>query len=1146
MYYTLAEGIICSFKNMLNKIIEKSSDLIYVLNTDKKILRANKAAEKILGYIPSQLTGNLYREYIHKDDYKKWEKATAKVISGESVPDFEQRFIHKNGYEVLLTCSLLYDSNEERIYCIANEIPGRVKAEKEIKKSEEKYQILFDLSPIPKYVYDLQTLRIIDVNRAAIDHYGYSKEEFLKLKIQDLRLKSDIPRLLKSIEKYQTSSGIIRFGVYSHLKKDGSITKMDISGQKFIYDGQTRIMVIANDVTQQHNDQKQKRLLADIRQIFSQQQRLKNVLKDVLAHLVNSGEFHLGEIWMTSRDQNLLNLTTIYPKSDFTSAFYELSSDIKTIKNGEGLPGSVWSSKKREIWDHLGDKSRFIRSDAAKETGLESAMGIPLIYNEEVLGVLLLGSKKSGDVLDSTKYLFSDLETIIGSELKRKQLEEDYNQIFNTAPDIICMIDFEGSFKRINPEGSKLLGYSEDELLNMPYIELVHPDDRAVFKNQLEESFQSDTTIKLTHRVVPISGNFIWLDWSIRQTTEEGISYGVAKNITELKELQKLLDEATDLARIGGWHLDLISKEVYWSPMTRKLHEVGEEFEPDLESGINFYREDVRDKVKEYVDQAISSGDSWNFELPIITAKGREIWIKSIGKVEYKDGSPIRMVGSFQDIHDRKMAELRLQNTADNIPGAIFQYILHPDGTDEISSLTKGAIELWGFTAEECMEDNDIIWKQTKSEGDFDKVLESINRSAETMEPWHCQYRSRLPNGKLLWHEGFGRPRKSSGGTIIWDSLIIDITEQKELETLLDRANEMAKMGSWELDLTQDGSDKMYWSPMTRKILEVDDSYDTSLSRGYEFYSDDSKKEIQPAVEQLIESGKTFDLELKITSAEGNQKWIRCIGEAERLIGKTVKIFGSLQDITKTKSYEESLQKLNENLEQHAKELAISNRELEQFAFVTSHDLQEPLRMISSFLAQLEKKYGDQLDEKAHQYIYFAVDGAKRMRQIILDLLDFSKIGKSNDLKENVDLEEIVQETCQLQRKAIEESSAIVIKENLPTILAERAVIAQIFQNLIGNAIKYRKEGVPPKVKISAKELNEEWIISVEDNGIGIHEEYFGKIFTIFQKLHEKERYDGTGMGLAIVKKSVENLGGKIWVESTPSKGSTFKFSIKK
>jgi PAS domain S-box-containing protein len=884
---------------MLNKIIEKSSDLIYVLNTDKKILRANKAAEKILGYIPSQLTGNLYREYIHKDDYKKWEKATAKVISGESVPDFEQRFIHKNGYEVLLTCSLLYDSNEERIYCIANEIPGRVKAEKEIKKSEEKYQILFDLSPIPKYVYDLQTLRIIDVNRAAIDHYGYSKEEFLKLKIQDLRLKSDIPRLLKSIEKYQTSSGIIRFGVYSHLKKDGSITKMDISGQKFIYDGQTRIMVIANDVTQQHNDQKQKRLLADIRQIFSQQQRLKNVLKDVLAHLVNSGEFHLGEIWMTSRDQNLLNLTTIYPKSDFTSAFYELSSDIKTIKNGEGLPGSVWSSKKREIWDHLGDKSRFIRSDAAKETGLESAMGIPLIYNEEVLGVLLLGSKKSGDVLDSTKYLFSDLETIIGSELKRKQLEEDYNQIFNTAPDIICMIDFEGSFKRINPEGSKLLGYSEDELLNMPYIEFVHPDDRAVFKNQLEESFQSDTTIKLTHRVVPISGNFIWLDWSIRQTTEEGISYGVAKNITELKELQKLLDEATDLARIGGWHLDLISKEVYWSPMTRKLHEVGEEFEPDLESGINFYREDVRDKVKEYVDQAISSGDSWNFELPIITAKGREIWIKSIGKVEYKDGSPIRMVGS-------------------------------------------------------------------------------------------------------------------------------------------------------------------------------------------------------------------------------------------------------LQDITKTKSYEESLQNLNENLEKHAKELAISNRELEQFAFVTSHDLQEPLRMISSFLAQLEKKYGDQLDEKAHQYIYFAVDGAKRMRQIILDLLDFSKIGKSNDLKENVDLEEIVQETCQLQRKAIEESSAIVIKENLPTILAERAVIAQIFQNLIGNAIKYRKEGVPPKVKISAKELNEEWIISVEDNGIGIHEEYFGKIFTIFQKLHEKERYDGTGMGLAIVKKSVENLGGKIWVESTPSKGSTFKFSIKK
>lgn len=1003
-----------------------------------------------------------------------------------------------------------------------------------------------------------------------------------------------------------------------------------------------------------------------------------------------------------------------------------------------------------------------------------------------------MGSKLSGQYLSSLKGLFTDLESIIGAELKRKLLEEDYNQIFNTAPDIICMIDFEGSFKRINPAGSKLLGYSEDELLNMPYSELVFPDDRKKFENQIKEYSQRDYASNIVHRVLTRSGEIVWLDWNLSNYTEEGVSYGVAKNITEENELQKLLDDVTDLAKIGGWEVDLISNTVYWSPMTKKLHEVDPDFEPDLELATNFYREDVRDTVTMYIERSIKSGEPIDYELPIITAKGNERWMKCIGKVEYKNKKPIRIVGSFQDIHDRKIAELRLQNTADNIPGAIFQYILHPDLKDQVAYLTKGAELLWGHSADECMENIDIIWKQTREGGDFNKVIKSIKSSADTMEPWYCQYRSRLPSGKLLWHEGHGRPRKLSDGTIIWDSLIIDITDQKMTENLLARATEMAKIGSWEMDLREEGSDKMYWSPMTRKILEVDESYDPTLSRVFEFITNESKEEIETAIDQLLKSGKSFDLELHIKTKDRSEKWVRCIGEAEYGNKKLIKIFGSFQDITKRKTaefaaqealmdrntilesisdaffavdwewkvnywnreaeklmskesseivgknlwdeyphavggelyrqfhhaisigqsvyfesyyptadkwfevsvypsnsglsvyfkditirkisseklkqsnerfenvakatndaiydwdienndlflgegfnvlfghdinsissvetwpehihpedrdrvvdkfnsalqnkeeinifseyrylksdgsyayvinrgiiirdesevaqrivgavtditlrknYEESLQKLNENLEQHAKDLAISNSELEQFAFVTSHDLQEPLRMISSFLSQLERKYGDQLDDKAHQYIHFAVDGAKRMRQIILDLLDFSTIGKSIDLKENIDINEIVDEACILQRKAIEESGAIIEKENLPTIKAQRAVVAQIFQNLIGNAIKFRNEGVPPKVFITAAELKSEWLFSVKDNGIGIDEEYFDKIFTIFQKLHSKEKYDGTGMGLAIAKKSVENLGGTIWVESTPGEGSNFIFKIKK
>ena len=1378
---------------MFKKIAEESSDLMCTLNGEGTIIWINNTSKEFIGLVASELRGRLYSDFIHEEDVDVWENTKTNAFKKEKIVRCEVKLIHREGSEILSDCSLIWDPSETCFFCISKKKSNLSDQKVDKNKLEEKYQILFDLSPTPKHVYDLETLHIIDVNEAAIQHYGYSRDEFLGMNIKDLRPEREIPQLMRAIEKYKTTSGIIRFGIFDHLKKDGSIIKMDISGQKFSLDGRTRVMVICNDVTHQQSVLQQKKRLADIRQIFSQEKELKKILEELIAHFVDAGNFQMGEVWLISRDKRHLSLTTTYPKSKFTSTFYDRCEEINQFNIGDGLPGTTWKSKRIEIWEDLDKKDKFIRYKAAKDAGLQSAVGIPMIDHEEVLGVILLGSNQNGENLNLQKQNFSEVETIIGSELKRKLLEEDYNQIFKTAPDIICMIDFEGSFKRINPAGCKLLGYSEDELLNMPYAELVYPDDRFKFESQIKEYSQSDSVSNFIHRVVTRSGKIIWLDWNLSRDSDEGLSYGVAKNITEQSELQKLLDDVTNIAKIGGWEVDLVEKTVYWSPMTKIIHEVDPDYEPDLNSAINFYREDVRDDIQNYVNRAIEKGETWDFELPIITSKGREKWIKSIAKVEYKNGLPIRIVGSFQNIHERKMAELRLQHTADNIPGAIFQYILYPDGTDEILNLTRGAEELWGIPAEECMKDISLIWNQTREGGDFEIVRDSIQTSAKKMEPWHCQYRSRLPNGKLLWHEGFGRPRKRSDGSILWDSLIIDITDQKEAENLLARASDMAKIGSWELDLRQGDMDKMYWSPMTRRILEVEDSYNPSLSGGFEFYDDESKNEIQNAVDLLINEGKGFDLELTMTTASGNIKWVRCIGQPELVNDKTVKIIGSLQDITKRKSaelavqeallerntilesisdaffavdrdwkvtywnheaeevlgtksseivgenlwelypdavelefytnyhkametgrsvtfeeyypalekwfevsaypsdnglsvyfkdvtlrkisseqvrqsnerfmivakatndaiydwnieknelflgdgfyllfghdikdknhsmetfadhlhpdekeeilqslhsvlekkkesnflleyrhlksdgtyayvinrgtvirdesgnalrlvgavtditqrknYEESLQNLNENLEQHAKELAISNRELEQFAFVTSHDLQEPLRMVTSFLTQLERKYGDQLDEKAHQYIHFAVDGALRMRQIILDLLDFSTVGKSVDIMEAVDTGEIIDESCLMLRKAIEESSAVIVKENLPVITAQRAVLGQIFQNLIGNAIKYRKENSTPMITVSAEESKEHWTFSVKDNGIGIDPEYFEKIFIIFQKLHTKEEYAGTGMGLSIVKKIVENLGGEIWVDSNPGEGSNFQFTMKK
>src|SRR5690606_24371554 len=197
------------------------------------------------------------------------------------------------------------------------------------------------------------------------------------------------------------------------------------------------------------------------------------------------------------------------------------------------------------------------------------------------------------------------------------------------------------------------------------------------------------------------------------------------------------------------------------------------------------------------------------------------------------------------------------------------------------------------------------------------------------------------------------------------------------------------------------------------------------------------------------------------------------------------------------------------------------------------------LRMVTSFLSQIEKKYGDKLDEKGKQYIFYAVDGAKRMRQIILDLLEFSRVGRTDDDLEPIDVNEVLEEISILYSKQISENHARLSWGELPVVKSFKSPLRQVFLNLIGNALKYQKPEIDPLVEINFEEQEQNWVFWVSDNGIGIDPEYFDRIFVIFQRLHNKDEYSGTGIGLAIVKKIVENWGGKIWVESEEGRGST-------
>ncbi len=281
---------------------------------------------------------------------------------------------------------------------------------------------------------------------------------------------------------------------------------------------------------------------------------------------------------------------------------------------------------------------------------------------------------------------------------------------------------------------------------------------------------------------------------------------------------------------------------------------------------------------------------------------------------------------------------------------------------------------------------------------------------------------------------------------------------------------------------------------------------------------------------QVFRDGLVKDYELEIRHKNGKLTPVICNASIYRDdSGKTVGIFAAARDISERKRAEE--------------ELIRSNQDLQQFAYVASHDLQEPLRNVATCLKMLEQDYKNKLDATADQYINYAVESSVRMKDLILGLLDYSRVATKGKPPGPVNCDQTLGQALINLGSGIAETGAVITHDPLPTISADDTQLLQAFQNLIGNAIKFRRDD-PPRIHVSAVKNKNEWIFSVKDNGIGIESRHLERIFVIFQRLHKRSQYDGTGMGLAIVKKVVERHGGRIWAESEPGVGTTFYFTI--
>ena len=475
----------------------------------------------------------------------------------------------------------------------------------------------------------------------------------------------------------------------------------------------------------------------------------------------------------------------------------------------------------------------------------------------------------------------------------------------------------------------------------------------------------------------------------------------------------------------------------------------------------------------------------------------------------------------------------------------------------------NGALEaLFGHPFTETTED---WWREQVHPDDRARVEESLRATGQgDAATWETEYRFRRSDGEYadVLDRAFVL-RDAGGRAVRMIGAMQDLTERKAAETRLrDQeahlrlATRSADIGVWDYDPV---GGALRWDERTKALFglgpdaEVD--YQKSFVRGLH---PDDRAATEAAVALALTPGgpEAYDIEYRTVGPEdGVVRWIDARGRAFFEQGVAVRFIGTVLDITERKHAEEELRVLNMVLEQRVQErtaellhanteLRRSNMELERFAYITSHDLQEPLRTVASFVNLLELRYGHLFDDRARMYIGMALKGTERMKTLVEDVLTFSRLSGSRPVSQPVQAGVPLQEALARLDQRLTETRAQITADELPAVRGDGPQLAQLFQNLIGNALKFMSPGTVPHIRIAATREGDLWHFTVADNGIGIEPEYLQYVFELFKRLHTRDRYEGTGLGLSICQKIVEQHGGQIWVESQLGQGSTFHFTL--
>jgi len=1104
-----------------NSVLESINDGFFATDINSVVTYWNKKAEALLGEKRESIIGKNLHDMFASPDSKGFYDQYQKAIREKSTVHFEEFSKRSNKW---FAVSAFASENGMSVYF--KDVTERKKDEEKLRESELRYRQIVETAQEGIWLID-ENNKTTFVNDKMCEILEYTREEIICRTNLSFKTAEDQEFTLSKIESRK--KGVNETYEAGFITKTGrhiltSVSTNPLPSETGAYVG---ALGMVTDITQRKKAEKKDQFQATLLNTIGQ----ATIATDMEGS-INFWNKAASTIYGWSEEEVIgRNINDITPVLQTKEEADQIMQDL--------LLGKTWSGEFLVKRKDGGEFPAFVTNAPVYD------------QHRQLIGVIGVST---------------DITSRRRAELLLKESNARYNLISQATNDMVWDWDLLTGKVYRNKEGwKKIFRTSDDEIdaeLLGDWNSRVHPEDMEKIKTVAEEiKKQAKDFFEIECRVLRDDGTYAFIhDRGHIMRNEQGLAVrliGATQDITERKraeqEMTWLINNTEESFILLNTNLDIISFNSQFQQLYLKYMKI-----PVVKGRciLDYAQPGKRSLVKEIYERVLLGAEEEseiNIPLPLNAVKSFAIKYKP-AKDEH--GTIIGVFVSAVDITEKKKAaqqldiqEKRYRALVEN--GADAVVILSPRGTLQYAS--PAVHKILGYTEEELSKTDMFACLHPDDVAEISKIWEQVIASPGISIAG--------PAGRVLHKNGSWRWMEATLTNMLHDPAINgivdnfrDVTEKIESELLrgFERRDKEALINT---------TNDFMWSVTTDfRLIAANEAFikymKNSLGTGTLQPGDKLLiKEKFPAAylavwRNLYNSalgGESIVKEMHSPAAGGNpEQWFETTVNPIYNNDQVTGIACYSRNTTERMLSEIHLKQLNENLQKQAKELVFSNAELEQFAYVASHDLQEPLRMVTSFLTQLEKKYGNVIDAKGKQYIAFAVDGAKRMRQIILDLLEFSRVSRTEDAYDTIDLNALVGEIRLLFRKQIQEKKAVINSDMLPHVQGYRSPLRQVFQNLIGNALKFMSADRQAEINITCIEFIDHWQFTVRDNGIGIDDEYLEKIFIIFQRLHTRDEFPGTGMGLAITRKIIENQGGKIWVQSEEGKGSTFYFTLTK